>query len=173
MYSDRYDSFVPNVTDDYIWFERTQSSGTSARCLDRCWASVVDGGPALVRFWAGVPFLLGGYPLSVGSVLVHVFGAVPPLPRHWVDPDVCWNLQYCVIMLLFGCLVQHTIFSLHTFGVTYKPKWAGYYIYCKNIYIVIVIILPVHVTIIKIYNTIQYNSNKNPDHINKHAIILA
>ena len=48
----------------------------------RCWASVVDGGPALVRRWAGVPCLLGGYPLCVGSVLVHVFGAVPALPQH-------------------------------------------------------------------------------------------
>ena len=49
MYSDRCDSFVP--TDDYIWFGRTHFSRreTSARCLDRCWPSVVDGGPTLVR----------------------------------------------------------------------------------------------------------------------------
>ena len=55
MYSDRYDSFVPNVTDDYIW-----SSGRemSARCLDRCWAIVVVDRPALVRRWVGVPCLL-------------------------------------------------------------------------------------------------------------------
>ena len=42
----------------------------------------MDGGPALVRRWAGVPCLLGGYPLCVGSVLV----------QHWVDPGVCWDL---------------------------------------------------------------------------------
>ena len=72
----------------------------------------MDGGPALVRRWAGVPCLLGGYPLCVGSMLVHVFGAVPALPQHWVDPGVCWDLQYCVIMLIFGCFVQHI---LHTF----------------------------------------------------------
>ena len=82
-------------------------ANTVQRCLDRCWASVMDGGPALVRRWADVPCLLGGYPLCVGSVLVHVFGAVPALPQHWVDPGVCWDLQYCVIMLIFGCFVQH------------------------------------------------------------------
>ena len=76
----------------------------------------MDGGPALVRRWAGVPCLLGGYPLCVGSVLVHVFGAVPALPQHWVDPGVCWDLQYCVIMLIYGCFVQHIcFFLLHTF----------------------------------------------------------
>ena len=37
--------------------------------------------------------------------------------------------------------------------MTYKPKWAGYYI--VNIFI-LSLNLFVHVTIIKIYNTIQY-----------------
>ena len=116
--------FVHNVTDDYIWFKQTQFSGrvTSARCFDRCWASVVDGGPALVRRWAGVPCLLGRYPICVGSVLVHVFGAVPALPQRWADPSVCWDLQYCVKILLFGCLVQHVFFYPIHFGVIYKPK---------------------------------------------------
>ena len=107
------------------------------------WASI---GPALG--WCPV----GGYPLCVGLVLVHVFGAVPALPQHWVDPGVCWDLQYCVIMLILGCFVRHICFFYYIhFGVTYKPKWAGYYI-------VNILILPsdlfVHVTIIKIYNTI-------------------
>ena len=129
---------------------------SSARCLDRCWASVVDGGPALVQRWAGVPCLLGGYPLCVGSVLVHVFGAVPALPQHWVDPGVCWDLQYCVIMLIFGCFVQHFCFFYYIhFGVTYKPKWAGYYI--VSVFI-LSLDLFVHVTIIKIYDTIRYDS---------------
>ena len=93
MNSDRYDYFVPNVTNDYIWFKRTQSSrrGTSARCSDRCWASVVNDGPAVVWRWLGVRVCWEG----IHSV---------------VDPGVCWDLQYCVIMLLFGCLVQHICF---------------------------------------------------------------
>ena len=113
----------------------------------------MDGGPALFRRWAGVPYLLGGYPLCIGSVLGHVFGAVPALPQHWVDPGVCWNLHYCVIMLIFGCLVQHICFFYYIlFGMTYKPKWAGYYI--VNIFI-LSLDLFVHVTIIK---NIQYNT---------------
>ena len=40
--------------------------------------------------------------------------------------------------------------------MTYKPKWAGYYI--VSIFI-LSLDLFVHVTIIKIYNTIQYNFN--------------
>ena len=62
-------------------------------------------------------------------------------------------------MLIFGCFVQHMFFFYYIhFGVTYKPKWAGYYI--VNIFI-LSLNLFVHVTIIKIYNTIQYaNTNK-------------
>ena len=123
MYSDRYDSFVPNVTDDYIWFERTQSSGRemSARCLDRCWAIVVVNGPALVRRWVGVPCLLGG----IHYVLVQ-----------------CWSI-------VFGAF-----YYLH-FGVTYKPKWAGYYI--VNIFILSLwIICTCHHNKNIQYNTIQY-----------------
>ena len=118
------------------------------------WASVVDGGPALVRRWAGVPCLLGGYPLCVGSVLVHVFGAVPALPQHWVDPGVCWDLQYCVIMLIFAVSFSIYVFFYYIhFGVTYKPKWAGYYEYCKHIYNVIGSVCTCH------YNkNIQYNT---------------
>ena len=78
MHSNRYDSFVTNVTDDYIWFELY---------LDRCWASVVIDGPALARRWVGVPCLLGGYPLCAGSVLVHRLrrcpGTAPTLGRSW------------------------------------------------------------------------------------------
>ena len=118
MYSDRYDSFVPNVTDDYIWFKQTQSGGHGTST--RCWARVVEDGPALVRRWVGVPCLLRGYLLCVDSVLVHRL-------QHW-------DLQYCVIILLFGCFVQHICFLLLTCDlVTYKPKWAGYYI--VNIFI--------------------------------------
>ena len=56
-------------------------------------------------------------------------------------------------MLIFGCFVQHICFFYYIhFGVTYKPKWAGYYI--VNIFI-LSLNLFVHVTIIKIYNTIH------------------
>ena len=65
----------------------------------------------------------------------------------------------CKNTLFIGRLVQHIhlliLLLVLYFGVTYKPKWAGYDI---------VIIfnhhfdLFVHVTIIKIYNAIQYNT---------------
>ena len=113
----------------------------------------MDGGPALVRRWAGVPCLLGGYPLCVGSVLVHVFGAVPGTAptsgRSWCllgFTILCNNVDFW----LFRSAYMFFFYYIH-FGVTYKPKWAGYYI--VNIFI-LSLDLFVHVTIIKIYNTI-------------------
>ena len=59
-------------------------------------------------------------------------------------PNVFW---------LFRSAYMFFFYYIH-FGVTYKPKWAGYYF--VNIFI-LSLDLFVHVTIIKIYNTIQYN----------------
>ena len=90
LYSDRYDYFVPEVTDDCIWFERTQSSGrgTYARCLDRCWASVVVDGPAL-----------GGCPVFAGRVYTLCWFSVgsssSALSRHC--PDIGSILVFAVI----------------------------------------------------------------------------
>ena len=57
-------------------------------------------------------------------------------------------------MLIFGCFVQHICFFYYIhFGVTYKPKWAGYYI--VNIFILLLDLF-VRVTIIKLYNTYNY-----------------
>ena len=82
-------------------------------------------GPTFVRCWVGgggegVPCLLGGYPLCVGSVLVH---------------RLRWDLHFCVIMLLFGCLVQYIFYNYLFFSVTYKPKWPG--LYSVNIFILL------------------------------------
>ena len=43
MYSDRYDSFVPNVTDDYIWLSEHSDSPASAGRPPSVWTGV---GPA-------------------------------------------------------------------------------------------------------------------------------
>ena len=140
MYSERYDSFVPNATDEYIWFERTQygGRGTSDPCLYRCWASVVDGVLALDRSWVtwvGVPCLLGWYPLCVGSVLVHRLrrcpGTAPTLSSSWC------LLGFTILCnhgnnVTFWLSCSACFYYLH-FGVTYKPKWAAYYI--VNIFI--------------------------------------
>ena len=135
MFSDRYDYFVPNVTDDY-WFERTRSGGrgTSARCLDRCWASVVDGGPAFVRRWVGVQLL-------VKYALVHSLWRCPGTAPTW---SRSWGfLGFTILCNNVTFWLSHSAYYIYLyylhFGVTYKPKWAGYY--CKHICIVIVICL--------------------------------
>ena len=55
----------------------------------------------------------GQRPVSAPATLRPVFlNKFPTLPRNWGDPGVCWDLQYCVIMLLLSCLVQHIWFFL-------------------------------------------------------------
>ena len=118
----------------------------------------MEGGPALARRWAGVPCLLGGYPLcwfSVGPCLRRCPGTAPTLGRSWCllgFTILCNNVDFW----LFRSAYMFFFYYIH-FGVTYKPKWAGYYI--VNIFI-LSLDLFVHGTIIKHiqYNTIQYNT---------------
>ena len=41
---------------------------------DQCWVTVTDGGPALIRHWVNVPFLLGW------NILKRTGGQMPPGP---------------------------------------------------------------------------------------------
>ena len=112
--------------------------------------------------WAGIGPALGWCPVfagrestlcwfSVGPCLRRCPGTAPTLGRSWCllgFTILCNNVDFW----LFRSAYMFFFYYIH-FGVTYKPKWAGYYI--VNIFI-LSLNLFVHVTIIKIYNTIQY-----------------
>ena len=87
---------------------------------------------------------------SVGPCLRRCPGTAPTLGRSWCllgCTILCNNVDFWLF------LSAYMFFYYIHFGVTYKPKWAWYYI--VNIFI-LSLDLFVHVTIIKIYNTIQY-----------------
>ena len=116
--SDRYDSFAPNVTDDYIWFERTQSSPPVV--LDRCWASVMDSGPALVWRWMGAPCLLRGYPLYR---LRRCPGTAPTLGRSWCllwFTILCNNVTFWLSRSAYICF-----FTTNTLEWLIRPNGLG------------------------------------------------
>ena len=76
-------------------------------------------------------------------------GYAPTLGRSWCllgFTILCNNVDFW----LFRSAYMFFFYYIH-FGVTFKPKWAGYYI--VNIFL-LSLDLFVHVTIIKIYNTI-------------------
>ena len=87
---------------------------------------------------------------SVGPCLRRCPGTAPTLGRSWCllgFTILCNNVDFWLFRSAY------VFFYYIHFGVAYKPKWAGYYI--VNIFI-LSLDLFVHVTIIKIYNTIQY-----------------
>ena len=111
------------------------------------WASI---GPALgwCPVFAGRVSTLCWF--SVGPCLRRCPGTAPTLGRSWCllgFTILCNNVDFW----LFRSAYMFFFFYHIHFGVTYKPKWAGYYI--VNIFI-LSLNLFVHVTIIKI----QYNS---------------
>ena len=110
--------------------------------------------------WAGIGPALGWCPVfagrvstlcwfSVGPCLRRCPGTAPTLGRSWCllgFTILCNNVDFW----LFRSAYMFFFYYIH-FGVTYKPKWAGYYI--VNIFI-LSLDLFVHVTITK---NIQYN----------------
>ena len=119
------------------------------------WASI---GPALgwCPVFAGRVSTLCWF--SVGPCLRRCPGTAPTLGRSWCllgFTILCNNVDFWLFRsaYMFFFFTTYFFFYYIHFGVTYKPKWAGYYI--VNIFI-LSLNLFVHVTIIKIYNTIQY-----------------
>ena len=110
--------------------------------------------------WASIGTSLGWCPVFAGRVSTLCWFSVGPCLRRCPGTATTLGRSWCLLGFTilcnnvdFGLFRSAYIFFYYIhFGVTYKPKWAGYYI--VNISI-LSLDLFVHVTIIKIYNTIM------------------